>query len=573
MSSKQADSVDKTCMNRRNFMRLTAAGVGTAAAGAGADRMGLEPVGEAEAIAPIVLVGGAVAASAVSGWALREFEVIGKDDPPEGLTVSALEDRVAQTVKTRKSTNASTFVDNRNIITSGLPHTLYSEGKMAAIDALNNQKTQSEVQTAAINAYKDYLTTIETNLLKSWNESVLELDSLRTALADHPDTAVGNVLAYKNDNGVLDSYAPEAYTTTQVTLTDGSTFDLHQVNANGGSQQWTPLSDSSDGDAGVGLVNETSVSYLEHTKWNGVWSDIQSVGTDVNNGLITCVENIYSSVQSGDIDTSGLLTSRELAAMDSGDETAYNQAIRDLMALNVASAPSTEVTIELSSVGATLTGKLAITGESTVSTGSIDPTADSNSYYFTYDISEGTGVWSDYNTGVDGGNVTFTAEPFEQTVYLVNTSAGETAELMASDFTDNGDGTFTASISSKVETAITNIESVEYYAETEETQYETVQLLEPFEVVKIENKDGEEVESADYTKQNQPHDDTNYITQEEWEQQQQKYQDMIDQYEEAKAGGGMTFSPEDFAFAGIPGVAVLGGIGVSVLGALGIASK
>jgi hypothetical protein len=203
--------------NRRQFMhRLGATTLGAGAAYYGGSRVAGSPVQNGQAIAPLIIGAGVVGSVAI-GWALREYEVLGSDSVPEGLTADVLKVQVYDVVRARKSNNASTFVDNRNIL-DGAKNVAYADGKIAAIEALNAEKTQQEVQDAAIKAVDSYVTTIKKNLLKSWNESVMELSNLFTSVEDHPELSRGNVQPGSNS---LTSVNPEDRSHI---LPDGSEF-------------------------------------------------------------------------------------------------------------------------------------------------------------------------------------------------------------------------------------------------------------------------------------------------------------------------------------------------------------
>ena len=193
------DDLDHEGINRRQFMNrvgATTLGAGTAYYG-GVEYAG-SPVQNAQAVVGLAVGAVLAAGAAVSlGWSLREFEVIGSDAPAEGLAGDALKQQVYQTAKTRKSTNASTILDNRNIL-DGVKHTAYVRAKISAIEKLNAGLSESEVQNAAQYGVDAYLSTVQSNLLKTWNESVREFYGFRSALESHPNVDADAVL----DSGV-----------------------------------------------------------------------------------------------------------------------------------------------------------------------------------------------------------------------------------------------------------------------------------------------------------------------------------------------------------------------------------
>ena len=558
---------DGPSMTRRTALKTLAAGGTAAAVGTGAGGDQLAPVGDAEAIAcgGLCLGAAAVGAGIAVGWALREYEVIGADTPADGLSGDALRNEIVNTVQSRKSTNASTILDNRNILKAGLKNTAYGDGKLAAIQALNNESQKSTVQTAATDAVDAYEETVITNFFRSWNEAANEAMALGTAADQHADVDVGYLQPWRDNfvsirtirwdpaNFLSDGslpYAPASDTQTY-TFANGNTFtvdsivfQLMNIERDGSSSMnynefsINPLGDAefSPIDMKYLLTDGGSLQYMDAEPWANALSELETAFQNARDGLILWVDNVYSQVQAGELNTDELLTSRELAAM-TADQEGYNQAIADLMALNISVNLEREAEIHLPNDDVTLYGSLGTTGDTTLSVGTVDPSADSFSYYFSYDVSQGSGTWSDYNTGIDGGVVTFTSEPWESTEYAIDTSAGETATVSASAFTDQGDGTWTVDVSDQLETAITNIDQVLVHSANTETQYETVQLTETFEIVTFTDSEGNEYDSADHTS-SQPHTDTNYITQEEWDQRENRYQELIDKYEESQNDGG-----------------------------------
>jgi len=555
---------------RRGLLKTVGAAGTAAVAPVALDGTGADPVGDADAL-PCggICVGAAVVGGAAAlGWALREYEVVGADDPPTGLTASALEQRIHETARTRQSTNASTFVDNKNIL-DGAKNVAYADAKIAAIEALNNQLTEQEVQDAATAAVDDYGTTIKSNFLKGWNESVAELESLFTALSSHADANGDMIEGYSADttdafpSHDLSGGGSLEFPTTAVNLPDGTDFTLTRISEGslGGSRHaWDPIN-SDQTDMWIEIAENSdfdSMYYLRHVTWNDLWSKIESVVDDVRNGIITWVGEVYSQVQSGELDTADLLTPAELAELTSSEESTMNQALADLMALNIPVNLDREAEINLTQSNTTLYGSIGVTGEQTLNAGTtIDPSTDSHSYYFSYDVSDSHGTWDAYEEAVDGGVVTFTSEPHPSMTYALETGAQETATVKTSDFTDNGDGTWSVDISSQVETAITTVTSVQFYSESDETQMETVLLDEPFEIVTFADGEGTEHDSATYSAPSEPETDNNYITQEEWEQREQKYKEQIDKYEQAaNSGGGGSISFGDFGPEGMVGGAV-----------------
>lgn len=613
MSSKQPTSSDGP--TRRDFLERGAAATGavvTLGIGGSAVAPQFSPVGRAQGIACGGLcIGAAAAGTGVAvGWALGEWDPLESDSAPDGLTPDALEQRVYETVRTRESTNASTFVDNRNIL-DGIEHAAYGDGKVAAIEKLNQEETQQVVQDAATTAADDYEATIIQNLLKSWNESSNEVFSLVETVQGHSDLTLDSIFDGMSLPAASNAYSftfqgDAIYPETETfELANGETFDIKQLVVEGEHSggdashpadvllRWSPKShnddrlysyggtyeDPADGDnpasyEHLGLywsMSSGSVEYMRFTEWNSLLTDIETIFDEVRDGLITWVEGVYGDVQAGELDTEDLLTPRELAQM-SADEEGVNQAIADLMALNIPVDLEREATISVESENetATLSGMIAPTTPPSggiVSGETYDPSTMEGDIYFSYDVSQGSAIWTAYDSaGVDGGIVTFTTEPYEGTLFRINTTAGEQATVAAEDFSnddggtpdDDSDDVWTVDISEQVETAITEIDEVEMVAESGDTQYKTIILDQPFTVEKIENSEtGEEADSMDFT-QDEPQDDTNYVSEEEWQEMQERNQELIDKYEDSKNDDGGSIIGDPSALADEYGGAVAG---------------
>lgn len=532
-------------LTRRQLMR----GAATAGAGAitfrAADDLGLDPdpVGEADAIAPIVvagIAGGSALAGAATGWALRETEVIGSDDPPEGLTADALHLKVYETANARESTLKSTYVDNLNLI-EGAKNVAYSEGKLAAIQAINNQKTESEVTSAATQAANAHWATVQKNFLKSWREAVLEYEKFMATVVGHPE-----LTRSINDNGSgkeVHAYTSEGETriNRDIELADGSTYRIPYLGHPSVDDAWNPLQQTGSNPCQITHPSKSEkTDYLDHDQSNSVWSKIDTAVTNTSDGLIKWVQNVYGEVQAGELDPDNLFSPAELARLSA--DSGVDKAIADLMALNVAVELEREAEIYLPNKGATIYGQLGYTGSGELSTGTVDPTADSESYYLTYDISRGEGTWSAYETAVDGGTVTFTSEPYPKSQYRIKTVAGETVDITTSALseTDAG-GAWEVDISDQLDDAITEIAEVRYYAQTDETQYETIQLENTFEIKSFTDPEGNKHDTTSFTK-SEPQTDDNYVTKEEWQDLKEQNEKLIERYKEAKNDDGGLFS-------------------------------
>ncbi len=554
-------------MTRRGVMRATAVGIG-AAAGMGA--VG-STAGTVEAIdwkdAGTIAASGLLGGPVGLAWAIREVTVSNSEPLDEGLTPDAYKQAVLEAGKAAQSRNASTIIDNQNLL-SGAENIAYTEGKIAALEALNNQKSESEVLSAATTAVDSHATIVKKNLLKSWNESVNQVESLNSRASEFTDVDPPLTLRWSIDGGSAGT-RPILHNTVSHTLPDGSTFDLEQIEGEDEGYKLSPVSASSES-VGVVFVGASGIDllYLEFADWGSIFDSMTSTFENVRSGISTWVSSVYGDVQSGEIEISELITPQDRAAMLSEEESEA-QAIADLAALNIPVDSEREATVTVSETGATLTGTLGLTDSSDgpIEAGTTyDPSTFAGDVYLTADVSQITGTWDAFETGVDGGTITLTSEPYEGTVLDVTTTAGETISIPASDWTDNGDGTYSYDASGDLETAITEVQSVGYASASSETNYETIELSKTFTVDALTNRETGEEESTATFDSSEPQTDSNYITQEEWDQLEAQNQELIDKYEESQNDGGGGGAGAGFFDGGSPDIgliaAVLGGLGV-----------
>ena len=468
----------------------------------------------------------------------------------------------------------------------GVKDTAYADAKIAAIEKLNQQETETNVLAAANAAIADYEATILGNLVKTWNESVNELLSLVSAVKNHPDIGVSTVFdndgsEFRDSGGDYDDLDnTKDITGTEKTYTTSGGVDITYQRLNmtvdGKSNlgtttiSWDPFNGWGSYFKGTEMISVNigngRIDYLKRPDWSPMRAQIQDVFSDVRMNISTWVSNVYGEVQSGEIDTSEILSPREQARIAS-EEEGTPQALADLQALNISTDLDREAEIYISRVDATIYGQLSYTGDTQLEVGTVDPNAtdvDGNevypgSFYITYDISQGEGTWGEYNEGVDGGVLTFTSEPYENTLYHVQTTAGEAADVTTADFTGNGDGTWTVDLSSQLDNSITNVETITFSSETEETQYETIQLDSTFEVRGFTDSDGTEYNKSNFER-SEPQTDDNYITQEEWEEQQKRNQELIEKYEDSQQSGGGGIDLSALDGFGLPGELVAAGI-------------
>jgi len=593
-SNQPKPTAHKSGMTRRDLLRRSAVGAATVGAiGTGAVRLDHGPVGNSQAIAPVVAAGtaaklaaGTAVGGAAVGWAVREFELLGSDDPPEGETADSLLNSFQNAVQTRKSVNSSMIVDNFDIL-DGIENLGYDDGKLEAIDALNEQVTEEEVKERAVDAALEYLSGPKERALKSWNESINELESFYNAVEDHPDTDYSDVTngTILESSGTFYDFNGLEFDSSNHELPNGDEIEIKTVDilADGSPNQsytlgpynftesntgdWYPYSDEGRHDGFRVTAGEGSTWYLSWDDWEEVFDRFDDMEEQLVGEMEKWVEGVYGDVQSGELVLDDLLSPRQQAELTAEDED-FPQALADLQALNVAVDLEREAEIHLTEIDATVYGQIAYSGDGSLETGTVDPDDKDGTIYLTYDVSQGQGEWSAHDEGIDGGELTFTSEPFIETLYILDTSAGETVELTSEDFEEDEDEEeWVADLSDDLDDGITEVDRIEYFAEADETEYQTIPLEDEFEIVTYTDGEGNEYDESDFER-SEPHTDDNYITEEEWKDREERYNELIDKYEDAQDSGISVPGVEDVLDGeanGLIGIAVVGFVLVSAI--------
>jgi len=535
---------DKTELNRRQLIKTA----GVAAGGVAVGPRALDSISrDADAIAPFF----PAAFAAGLAWTLRDIKAKTSDPPPDSLGPEALKDQVIQTVRTRKSTNASTLTDNKNLVTY-VEEPAFVDGKVAAVKAINNGKTKSEVESAALKAANAHITTVENNFLSTWNESLNELESMVSSLKSEGAGTFISLLQGGNEKAGV----PLTFYTTGTQLSDGSSKSVKAVGYDSDikvAAKWKANKIIRNPyNAPLEVLVGDNIEYLSSDKWNSTWSEIQTVQTDVTNNLITWVDTAYSNVQSGELNPSELLTPSDLADEYSGENV---RAIADLQALNIPNAGGNEATIKLNGpYNSKLTGLLAYSeNTSDLSVGdTVDPSTFSGSWYISHDLSDWqadvTSAKYDNQYDIQGGFLRFTEDPkvlygnnyTGKVLYAVQTVDNEVARVTPADFgdsqtDDSGNTYWEVDLSSKLNTVTTEADTIFAVYPKDETVYQTQILDETFEI--LETADG----ALTFEQPREPQTDNNYITQEEWDKFKRQTRENLDSWRDTQTGGGIGF--------------------------------
>lgn len=597
-------------------MKATAgATAATAVGGATLHSPRLSPVGQSQAaIGWGVIVGTNVAAAS---WLLEEVDILGSDEPPDGLTDDVLKEQLGRTAAQRYSYEQSMFVDQMNLI-QGAEHLGYDVGKRAAWDAINDGQSESDVVSAAQSAINDYFTPLYENLFKSWNEGLVELDAMYT-LQNETDDEVGivgqNRVTGSGNRDWRHEYGDVEFDQVSFELPDGSTFHLHRfeetiendasgiINPGTGSDHslvsynpqvndWENASEPADVEDTRDLVGHDGVQtvvWQSTLEWNQVFEKLEDAYTDAHDGITLWVNEVYGDVQAGEIDPSDLLNPRDIAGMLDEDED-LARAKADLLALNIPTDLNVEAKIET-----TLDGF----GYTVVVSGMFAATAAPSGGFEageTYTPNEG-GVGSvhmvahsddlalevpsgQYDVGLDGGVMEWANTLAEGYEYYIQTNNGETATIEHDDLEPVEDDWYygvenwEVDLSDQLNDPIAEVEKVTGAPTGDQSV--NITLSNQFEILEITDIDGDPVDTLDPIEPTEPHSDDNYLTQEDYEEMNDALQDRFDAIEEALddsggiSGGGAGFIDDLTDFGASTIQTIVGGLILFILFIFGL---
>lgn len=561
-------------MGRRRFLQAVGAAGATAAVAAGgprvSNRLGAPTTaGTAEAVIPLgpAAVGAGIVAT---GWLFREIsEFLDSDDPDEELTGELAELRVGELLTQREGQNASTMVDNRNLI-EGAEHTGYAHAKRQVIEfvTLSDSPTESEAIDVGVEAAENHIARIEANLLRSWNETVQHIYSLYEFLDDANETSGGSVIgidfaSWENPDGEP-TFSPSSGTTETHELIDGTEMTLE-----------CPGAQSPDGlNARYGIhfsgqdyyqdpyltVNTAAheAELVDEASWRALVDELDSVADSVIPGIETWTANNFEALESGELAIEDSISPIELAGMLPEDLDGA-VGIADMIAMDHNFDLDHEARIQIQSSegreNANLYGILSTTAVTALEVGDqINPQSTDNVWFIAADPSEFHGEWDWYAEMVTDGAISFNREPYDGAIYSVETDDG-TVEVSADQFSEtDGSWVYEADDLNSAE-----IEEVHFYSSVEESGSEFIRLQHTFEVIEIDGDDSGEAGPIVFEESGQTHTDENYNTSEDFDEENERWTDLLEQVEdelEDSGGGGWGGWPD---FGDIGGSVVAGG--------------
>jgi hypothetical protein len=319
-----------------------------------------------------------------------------------------------------------------------------------------------------------------------------------------------------------------------------------------------------------GEVESQDYPESEH-RYGKLYTDIHDVRNQMRDNLTSWCSEAYSAIQEGEISVKDLGDPTMLADEWSTDYEStghHAYAASSLAALGLQVDLKNQMVFELDD-GTTMEGTLYVSEspESGFNVGTTyDPADISGPVYIAYDAQSGMRPLTEaehYRAAIDGGEFRIYGEPFEQSVYQIETSAGETVNVETGEFVEDTDATdteYTVDLSSELENTITEASSVKLYAQ-DDVKGQVIRVEQPFTIVEATDiESGEKVESVTTESYNQQTSDVS-LTEEQLEKWQELVDD-IDNYTQDDGGGGGLNLGLDLGGGSLVWLVALGGGGL-----------
>lgn len=410
MTATQADS-DDSKISRRGVMRVTAFGIGSTATVAGGSKMGLSPVGSANAIPPLAIVGGAIAAGAAATYITEKVEISYVGDSNEeydSANADATHSQIRENALNAKQADTAVLGNMSNLLDSA-SNFVIAQAKKAAIDAMNAGDTESEANTKMVAEIDGFFATQQENLLAHSEAQFSKFLSWIEQANNTTNLSSNQVFSVDNSDGGGQIYQGNT-TTVSVPLVSGDSYSLtvYEFQPSSTSVYMDNNMQNSDiastATMSVSAVDSGSSSVvLDGTRYVDLFAKIESEHSSIKSEMETWLTNVYPAYESGDVSSSDLISPTDLVG-DSQTQDGYSFAGASLASLGLKSSDYA-LEIELVETGETVEGSIYHSDDSITSLQKdveYDPATDiAGTVYLAYN-----------NTDEDKGELIGLEEPF-----------------------------------------------------------------------------------------------------------------------------------------------------------------
>ena len=223
-----------------------------------------------------------------------------------------------------------------------------AEGKVSAIESLNNDSSKSKAKQEAGTEIDQFYASQQERLINYRNREVIKFNETLNRLDGTTGLTYGDIMRFSQevggttgiDDGSSSATAGEFIIDSQnVTLLDGDEKEVLTVywkdtdTANYGASQdanrsayiTDPAFSSSPAGVEVQSTNGNWTFHLNPTPYDGAWSNVSGKRSQAYNNVLDIVDQIYSSYVSGAVSTDDVLGSLELlkTSATSYEDTGY----------------------------------------------------------------------------------------------------------------------------------------------------------------------------------------------------------------------------------------------------------
>lgn len=585
-------------LNRRQIIKTVGVIAGAAAVGTGSIPSGeFSPMQRAQAQSEFIATPGIGIVGKVLGFFSGDSDEAQK---------AALQESAFGLAKKTNSQIESSITLNQNIDLM-INEWAFTEGKIAAFEAIEAGKSESEIKTAAKDRADEEIAIMEENVINATNAAIVTVRNLLKQASETDGVSISDIIGLRRSSTTIDDISSYSTATkTDVTLSDGRKIQQENVkieNQSGQTYHFHAVVDKENSSddmivgkhfawpAAIGPDGDDTPFWPNENIDDGpttvadVWDQIQTTRNNVHSNLDTWVANSIEAIQDGELESGDLLGPDELVRTIT-DDYPEARAIADLRALNIAADWDHPVTVELENDPVKLFGATVGVSDPSVKSDinqgeTIDPSSYNASFYLNYNVLEAQADWSnnyDSDKEIDGGILHLTDLPGpdikqwlgESLEIYVLTSYDETVAFSPSETTKttdgNGNTVYEIDLSDNLNEAIAEVVEMKVYApESVGTNYVNGVPDQPFTITEIDG-----TASLSLERERDLQTDDNYLTKEEWQQlreQRNRTEEEIEEETGVIGGGGGLFGG---GLPTLPGLGVIESAVVVILSIVGL---
>jgi len=553
------DDCARAQLDRRGFLKTVGASVGAA----GAVGMGATwddgPVGDAEAVAPIV---GISAAAGVGYLVYKAAEpYLGNSQDHSNYTgADALHSAIYEDSKEMVSADSRVMTSIENNVTHSRNVAL-PKGKAAAIEAMNKGKSESQAITDMQDAVDGYFSTIQQNILTHWNSQQEQAHSMVLDVENHETLTLSDAFVM---DGTSNSWgSSNEVRSDDIELVDGSMAEMktHTVTDGNGttranalfrpvinSGNWFLLKTKSPSNSDTqtfvytgNFANNDNTPTEYSSDDDDTWSEVLRNRDSVIDNLSGFVSDVYKYYDKGEIPTDKLLdpvtATTELQQNYDGYQTAGAHAAM----LGIPSQTARSLYLELHDAG------LRVYAD--IYTEHVPTDSNGNEIGFKQGVRYSPSEWSEpIYLAFEVGE--------ERTATTTDTTTTSETETTTDTATTSG----TATTTDTATTSGTATDSTQWTSDSGNVgTTDFTQIEQDFTVVHAENKNGEEIDTFQTESDNTQTADISKV--EEELAQIRAIQRQMQESSQSGGGGGALFGGNIGPGAAIAAVAGIAGLG------------